>query len=272
MGTELTRRGFDVDRPGWSARALLEASELVLDVHRDHAAAGAMILTTNTFRTHAVNLEGWHNPAEAGSLTRRAVEIAREAAGDRCRVFGSISPLGDSYTPGEITEESWLTDQHAAMLRHLLEAGVDGLLIETQTTFREAEIIVQLTRDCGVPVALSVVSFDGQTMLDGTPLPRLADLADSGLLSALGCNCVPVEIVGAVLTEMQSVALPKVVYANSGRMNRAGEWESTAGADPEQHLALARTWIGQGVRLLGGCCGTGVDLVAKFADEFAATN
>jgi len=272
MGTELTRRGFDVDRPGWSARALLEAPELVLAIHRDHAAAGAKILTTNTFRTHAVNLKSWHNPAEAGRLTRRAVELAREAAGDRCRVFGSISPLGDSYTPGEYTEETWLSDQHAAMRDNLLDAGVDGLLIETQTTYREADLIVELTRDCDVPVVLSVVSFDGQTMLDGTPLPQLARLAESGLISALGCNCVPVEIVGAILTQLESIAVPKVVYANSGRMNRTGEWEATAGAVPGQHLELARSWIARGVRLLGGCCGTDVGLVAKFADEFASAN
>ncbi|MCG6157151.1 homocysteine S-methyltransferase family protein [Rubinisphaera margarita] len=269
MGTELTKRGFDVGRPGWSARALLEAPELISAIHRDYVEAGAMILTTNTFRTHAVNLEGWHDPAEAGRLTRLAVELAREAAGHRCRVFGSVSPLGDSYLPGEAVEPSWLQEQHTAMLNELLEAGVDGLLVETQTTFREAEMIVHLTRGCGRPVVLSVVSFDGQTMLDGTPLACLRELARSGLLDAIGCNCVPVEIVEDVLHQMQDFGIPKVVYANSGRMNSLGEWEESAGALLDQHVAFARIWTTHGVRLLGGCCGTDVDLVANFADEFA---
>ena len=52
MGTELERRGAPMDLPLWSARALDECPELVLAIHCEEVAAGAEILTANTFRTH----------------------------------------------------------------------------------------------------------------------------------------------------------------------------------------------------------------------------
>ena len=53
-GTELERRGVDTGLPLWSANALLtDAGSQVLEgIHLDYLAAGAEILTTNTFRTH----------------------------------------------------------------------------------------------------------------------------------------------------------------------------------------------------------------------------
>ena len=51
MGTELLARGVPTPTPGWSAHALDAAPEVVASIHRDYAAAGAVVHTTNTFRT-----------------------------------------------------------------------------------------------------------------------------------------------------------------------------------------------------------------------------
>jgi len=51
MGTELQRRGADTALPLWSARALVDNPNLVLEIHRAYIEAGADIVTTNTFRT-----------------------------------------------------------------------------------------------------------------------------------------------------------------------------------------------------------------------------
>ena len=81
LGTRLVDHGFEVDRPGWSARALLEAPELVERIHREYVAAGSQLLTANTFRTHQRNLDAWGQYQRAEELTHLAVSLARRAAG-----------------------------------------------------------------------------------------------------------------------------------------------------------------------------------------------
>src|SRR5215472_11746344 len=140
MGTELGRRGVVCDLPLWSARALWAAPEVVLAIHRDEVAAGAEILTTNTFRTHRRTLAKEGRGSEAARWTRTAVSLAREAAKSSGRdvyVVGSISPLEDCYRPDLVPEDSELAAEHGEQVETLSAAGVDGLLVETQNTVRE---------------------------------------------------------------------------------------------------------------------------------------
>ena len=83
-GTELTRRGVETGLPLWSANALLddEGTRVLKQIHRDYLAAGADILTTNTFSTHIRALSPSVNGQRALELTHRAVEIARAAIDD----------------------------------------------------------------------------------------------------------------------------------------------------------------------------------------------
>ncbi len=97
-GTELQRRGVDTSLPLWSARALLDAPGVLQTIHADYIAAGADIITTNTFRTHRRTLTRAELGARTRELTQLAVKIAREAARQVDRevfVAGSISPLED---------------------------------------------------------------------------------------------------------------------------------------------------------------------------------
>src|SRR5512140_2422337 len=84
-GTELNRRGVDTGLPLWSANALLtDAGQSVLrDVHADYLGAGADIITSNTFRTHRRALLPSGNGDRGLELTRRAVDIARQAIAEQ---------------------------------------------------------------------------------------------------------------------------------------------------------------------------------------------
>ena len=80
MGTELQRRETDTELPLWSARALIADPELVWTIHGDEVAAGADILTANTFRTHARSLARGGAGERAGELSALAVRLAHQAA------------------------------------------------------------------------------------------------------------------------------------------------------------------------------------------------
>ena len=96
MGTELQRREARTSLPLWSALPLVEDPELVWTIHCDEVAAGAEILTANTFRTRARSLAKGGLAEQSGELSALAVRLAHQAAatpGREVFVAGSLSPL-----------------------------------------------------------------------------------------------------------------------------------------------------------------------------------
>src|SRR5215813_4476543 len=79
MGTELQRRDANTALPLWSARPLLDDPELVWTIHGDEVAAGADILTADTFRTHGRSLGKAGLEARAAELSALAVKLAHQA-------------------------------------------------------------------------------------------------------------------------------------------------------------------------------------------------
>jgi homocysteine S-methyltransferase len=157
-GTELQRRGVDTGLPLWSARALVEAPDVLRAIHADYIAAGADIITTNTFRTHGRTLTRASLGERTRALTPLAVKIAREAAQQadlKIFVAGSMSPLEDCYSPQLVPPDGELWIEHAEMARDLAQAGCDLLLVETMNTIREA-VIARVRGGYGLPVCVSV--------------------------------------------------------------------------------------------------------------------
>ena len=166
MGTQLERNGAPARLPLWSARALMENPELVLAIHRAEAAAGAEILTANTFRTHRRTLAREGLEARSAELTRMAVALAREAARGAGRpvfVVGSLSPLEDCYRPDLTPDGEALEREHAMQAESLAAAGVDGIFVETQNTVREMAAATRWAKATGLPVIASMIT-DGRAI------------------------------------------------------------------------------------------------------------
>ncbi|MCA2001616.1 MAG: homocysteine S-methyltransferase family protein, partial [Chloroflexi bacterium] len=176
-GTELHHRGVDTGLPLWSANALLtdRGLEILRQIHEDYLRAGADIITTNTFRTHRRALAPSGNADRALELTRRAVETARAAiAAVRAEtpkfIAGSISTLEDCYRPDLVPSDEELRAEHAERIDHLVQCGVDLILIETVNTIREALVMAKLAVAAGVPVVVSFVCNREGKILSGESL------------------------------------------------------------------------------------------------------
>jgi S-methylmethionine-dependent homocysteine/selenocysteine methylase len=261
MGTELERRGARTGLPLWSAWALLENPELVLAIHRDEVAAGADILTANTFRTHRRTLAREGFEKRSADLTRTAVLLAREAAGAGGRpifVAGSLSPLEDCYRPDRTPAGEALEREHAMQAEALASAGVDLILVETQNTARELSAATRWARRTGLPVVASMIT-DGQGhLLSGETIEEAAAALASLRLEALSINCVPARRLGSDLARLAGAApgVPLAAYGNLGPPADEGSRTFTEEISPEEYAILAREWIGLGARIVGGCCGT----------------
>ncbi|MEZ5942792.1 MAG: homocysteine S-methyltransferase family protein [Planctomycetaceae bacterium] len=268
-GTELTRRGLELTPPLWSASAILQAPELLQQIHRDYVEAGAQLITANTFRTHARNLREAGFLHRAKGLTVRAVEIARTAGTEKYFVAGSIAPLEDCYSPQLTPSLGELEDEHAAHTEHLASAGVDCLLVETQITIREAVIAAKAATDTGLPVLVSFTLAElpgGARLLSGEPLQEAINAVTKLEIDGLLLNCIPAE---DILPAVAQVTIPSCValgaYANTGRLLANGSWVKTEAVNPAVYAVHAQAWKTSEIKLLGGCCGTTPEHVRQLA-------
>jgi S-methylmethionine-dependent homocysteine/selenocysteine methylase len=255
-GTELERRGIRSDLPLWSAHALLERPDPVEAIHADYVAAGADLLTANTFRTQARTLARAGLAERAAELTCYAVSLAQRAAGDQARVLGSAPPLEDCFRPDLVPAEDALVREHAAHAEHLAAAGVEAILIETMNTIREALAAARAARRTGLPAIVSF-SCDAQArLLSGEPLEAALDAVAREGPIALGVNCLSPAGIEACMPALVRSGLPFLVSPNQGppRDGEAGRHQHECA--PDALAVLADAWRASGARILGGCCGT----------------
>jgi len=259
MGTELAARGVPTPTLEWSARALREAPEMVAAIHREHVAAGARVLTTNTFRTRRRSAgQDWER------LATLAVELARQAAPPGVRVAGSIAPLEDCYSP-------WLSPpeprpEHRDLARLLAAAGVDILLCETFPHVGEALVAVEEAVATGVETWVSFTGGLRGELLSPEEVRAGAREAVARGAAAVLVNCIPATRTLPYVEALAGLGVPCGAYANAGDPAWGLGWEA---ADPEAaaegYARLARTWVAAGATLVGGCCGTGAAHIRALA-------
>lgn len=262
-GTELHRRGVDTGLPLWSANAFLtdNGQAVLKEIHADYLQAGAKILTANTFRTHRRALAPSGEQERALEFTRRAVEIARTAIretpgeGERF-IAGSVSTLEDCYRPDQVPSDAECRAEHSERIHHLIDSGVDLVLIETMNSIREAAIAARLAAISGTPVIVSFVCDGYGKILSGESLTEAArELLPLGL-AALGVNCGPAPFLSRPLEELRAACgpeMPLIAYGNIGYADRVQGWVNTDAESPEAYGGYAAGWP---ARIVGGCCGT----------------
>ncbi len=217
MGTELARRGVDTPPPAWSARALLEAPDVVRAIHRDYAEAGATVHTANTFRTkRRVDPERW------ADLARLAVRLAREAVPASHRVAGSIAPLEDCYSP-------WLSPpdprpEHRELARVLADAGVDILLCETFPHVGEALVAVEEAVATGVETWVSFTAGPAAELLTPAQVGAAAREAVARGAAAVLFNCTAAVDTAPYVEAIAGCGVPVGAYANAGRPEHGLGW------------------------------------------------
>lgn len=263
MGTRLGERGVPLPAPAWSAHALRVAPDVVRDVHREYAAAGAVVHTANTFRTREADVgRDW---AELATL---AVRLAREAVPADHRVAGSIAPVEDCYRPALSPADP--RPHHRALARTLAGAGVDLLICETFPHVGEALVAVEEAVATGVETWLALTAGPTADLLTPEELREGALAAVERGASAVLVNCVPADRTLGFLEGLARAGVPFGAYANAGAPDDGIGWG--AGADgAERYARLALRWVDAGATLVGGCCGTGPEHVAALRRALGAS-
>lgn len=222
----------------------------VRKVHREYLAAGAEAIKTNTFglpRMAAARQPDWQALARAG--WKLAAEAAVETG---AAVFADLGPAPD-------TEAAPAGSIYTAVARCFVEQGAKNFLFETLSSDAGVLEAVQDVK-AQVPDAFVLVSFavlpDGYTREGMYSKDLVRRMTESGIVDAVGFNCVSAP--GAMRTLVQqlgSTALPLSVMPNAGYPVVTRTQVKYQGKPEYFAKELARI-AAEGVRILGGCCGT----------------
>ena len=255
LGTELESRGYRAPAPLWSAEALLDGGAVVRDIHDAHLAAGAEVLVTNTFRTAERAVTSAGLPAEdARHLSTLAVRHAKEAAGGKALVAGSIAPLEDCWRPDLTPAEPALSREHAAHAAILAEAGCDILLAETHHKLAELVAAVNGGVRTGLPTWASVSLEDGR-LRSGETMEQAIRAALAAGAAAVLVNCSSVDDIRSAIPALAAAGVPWGAEPNHGHDSGTGLWQH-GGEDATPLTLLTAALVEAGAQLIGTCCGT----------------
>lgn len=278
MGTELQARGCDVSLPLWSAKAIIERPDVIRHIHIDNIDTGADIVTANTFRTQRRTYEkaGYrHNDMDFGETakyyTTEAVELAKDAVmiaaeEDEVIVAGCIAPLEDSYRPDLTPDTDILCSEHNEHIQNLVDAGSDLLLAETLTNIGEISAVLNQLHKFDLDYVISITPRNEKELFSGEPISEALSIINKFSPAVVSVNCIHPSLVEHVIEQIRmNTDIPLGAYANIGDPHYKDGDPMKKTVSPDEYFNYAKKWKSIGVRLIGGCCGTGPLYVRKYS-------
>ncbi len=264
MGTQLMLAGLEQGNCGeaWN----LTHPEKVLGIQRRYVEAGSELLLTNSFGASRIMLQRHGRGGDAAALNRAAVEIARRAFGDQPGyVLGDIGPFGGLLEPYGDFNAAQVRAAFAEQAQALVEAGADGIIIETQTSLEELGLGLDAAREAGAACIVGSLAYDVtldgatfRTMMGVEPEAAAEFMAGHGAdILALNCGTgMDMERARAAAERYRRVSpLPVMAQPNAGQprlVNMKVVYDET----PEQMARGLPALLDAGVNIAGACCGS----------------
>ncbi len=287
-----------MDTAAWCGMANRTHPDIVRQVHESYLGAGADVITANTFATCRHVLDAVGHGDEAAAITRRGVELAREAL-DRVAperpvaIAGSLSNTV-AWLPGTlIADPAYLPspEQEAANYREmadaLAEAGCDLLLLEMMQDVDHATRLMEAAVATGLPVWTGISTSrtpDGKMVgwdMSAEERPNLPDdfeqRATEPLETVIDALCaMGPQAVGIMHSSFRSTTPGlEVLFERWGGPVMA--YPEAIGFDavtrgpmpvaPDDFAGYCRSWVEQGVQIVGGCCGTTIHHIRAMVDR-----
>ena len=234
--------------------------ETVTAIHRAYVEAGAGVISANTFGANAHKLG---DAASVEDVFAAAIACARKS-GTRY-VAADIGPIGALLKPLGTMDFDEAYDLFAQQARAAQAAGADLFVVETMTDLLEAKAAVLACLECTELPVVATMTFgeDGCTFLGTSPEICAMTLSALGV-QAVGINCsLGPDALAPLLARMAPFArVPLMVQANAG-LPRIEDGRTLYDIDAEAYAHAAEALLDAGATVVGGCCGTSPDYIAR---------
>ncbi len=278
-GTELERRGVSMDPEAWCGPATLDNANVLEGVHRDYIAAGADIITANTYASSRLMLDPAGFADRFDEINRTAIGAAhraREASGrDGVLVAGSLSHMCPMFgaTPqtdrARAPSEAEMADAFGELAMLLRDEGCDLILLEMMYHPERTGPAFTAAAETGLPVW---AGFSARRGADGhilgyvpereIPLAEIVQVLGDFDVAAAGIMHTPPNVIGDALDILRNVyGGPFMAYPDSGYF-KMPQWQFEDVIPPDEFLRFAKQWVESGVQIVGGCCGLSPDHIA----------
>ncbi|MEM7077033.1 MAG: homocysteine S-methyltransferase family protein [Pseudomonadota bacterium] len=279
MGQELLDRDPRGRTGLWSAKALLQAPELVEQVHSDYIASGAQVIITNTYSTvpSYLSKEGLADcflelADQAGRIARRVAD----AAPHRVVVAGSIPPLDESYR-ADLAPPAEEAKPIYRELAGALDPHVDLFVCETMSSVQEACNATSVAREVGGPdkpvwVSWTLAEEAGTGLRSNETVAEAFAAVQEYQPDSYLFNCTSPEAISVGLQELSAMT-DKPLGAYPNRLIIPAGWTldgdikaSMRDMTTEEFLGFCAQWRELGASMIGGCCGIGPQMIAALRD------
>lgn len=234
----------------------LSQPEKIKQIHEIYINAGAKVIQTNTYAANKPKLARYGLQHQVKEINRAAAKLAKDAAGDRAYVLGTIGGIRGIRKDAVSLEE--IIESVHEQIDNLLVEKIDGIIFETYYDLEELKTVLEIARQkTELPIIAQVALHEVGLMQNGTSLNMaLKELEELGAdVVGLNCRLGPYHM----LQSLEEVPIPEKAFLSAypnaslpdyidGRLI----YESDSQYFAETALKLRE----QGVRLIGGCCGT----------------
>ncbi|WEK52856.1 MAG: bifunctional homocysteine S-methyltransferase/methylenetetrahydrofolate reductase [Candidatus Cohnella colombiensis] len=243
--------------------------EVIADVHRKYAAAGAEIIETNTYSAQYNKLLKFGLEKQTEEINVAGVQLARNAVGSSAYVVGSIGSVRSGA--GKNIKLATVKRDFEEQIGALIGAGVDGLILETFFDLEELSLALGIIRkQSDISVICQFAVEDPHRTADGTPLAEAFRRLKGEGADVLGFNCRsgPNGILRAISSIPHDLDASLSVFPNAG-LPEYVDGKVVYSATSEYFGASALKFADAGVRLIGGCCGTTPEHISAIAQALS---
>jgi homocysteine S-methyltransferase len=278
-GTELERRGVQMDPQAWCGPASLENGDILQAIHQDYIAAGADVITTNTYASSRILLEPAGFADQFGSINRAAIDAARRARDASGRsgilIAGSLSHQGPIVSGtarsdmARAPSEQAMADAFGELAELLRDQGCDLILLEMMYYPERMGPAFSAATATGLPVWAGfsarrgedrqVLSFAPEREL---PFADIIQVLQDHEVAAAGVMHTQPNVVGDALEILGGVFDgPLLAYPDSGYF-KSPHWQFEDIMPPSELQRFATEWVANRLQIIGGCCGLSPNHIA----------
>ncbi len=256
-GTYLYEKGIFINR--CFEELNLSNPDLVKQVHRDYLLAGADVIETNTFGANRFKLAPHGLNEKVYDINFAGAKLAREVAGEKIFVAGSVGPLGVQIEPlGKIGYDE-AKDYFKEQIQPLIDGGVDLIIFETFTLVEELVQAIRAAREIkpDIPIIAQVTINEEGNLLSGEPIEKFVEVISEYKPDVIGFNCSvgPKPMLDALEKLRALTDLPISIQPNAGYPVNVGG-RNIYMTSPEYIAEYSKRFIQTGACIVGGCCGT----------------
>jgi methionine synthase I (cobalamin-dependent)/5,10-methylenetetrahydrofolate reductase len=237
----------------------LRGPDLVKEIHREYIRSGADIIESNTFGANRFKLKKHGLEDRVHEINLAGARLARQEAGRAVLVAGSIGPLGVNIEPWGQTSVEEAEQAFAEQARGLVEGGIDLFILETFSDIHEIRQAIKAVQTAGrdVPlIAQMTIDEEGASLYGTTPDVFTKKLEEWGA-DVIGVNCSvgPAAMLQCIEKMARLTERPLSAMPNAG-IPRAVDGRNIYLCSPDYMAEYAKRFILNGVKIIGGCCGT----------------